>query len=392
MKVLFFSPKFYPEPNYYFNDVVFDLQKVNKIILCGKQIKIKDLKLSGNLKGIKTYYIPYIGRSKNNDVISLMLEYISFFIASFFVIPVVAFKEKPNKIFYYGISPPIYILPFIFIKPFLNFKIIYWIQDIWPESIFLRINNLNFLYKILYRFMNLIYRFSDYLLIISESFKTEKRFQKHTEKLIYLPQGFKVNAPDTIDPQSNLIIDSLKNEKKKSIIYAGNISNSMYLEEMAEAVEKNSHNFVFHMVGDGSLKQKLIKRNFKSVFFHNFIEREYILEIVKAADFAFLGREIVDETNKIISHIMPSKLALYVACKVPIISIASFHLSDLIKNNNLGYSINYRSKEKLSSDLNAILNNTEQSLDLIRESHEDFYNKNFNHINIINKIYNIIQK
>lgn len=392
MKVVFFSPKFYPEPNYYFNDVVFDLQKVNKIILCGKQIKIKDLKLSGNLKGIKTYYIPYIGRSKNNDAISLIFEYISFFIASLFVIPIIAFKEKPNRIFYYGISPPIYILPFILIKPFFNFKIIYWIQDIWPESVFLRIKNLNFLYNILNSFMNLIYSFSDYLLIISENFKTDKRFQKYKKKLIYLPQGFKVITQGTIDTKSNLIINRLKNEKKKSIIYAGNISNSMYLEEMAQAVEKNSHNFVFHIVGDGSLKQKLIDRNFKSVFFHDFVKREYILEIVKSADFAFLGREITDETNKIISYIMPSKLAMYVACKVPIISIASFYLFDLIKKNNLGFPIKYLDKDKLSSDLNSILNSADQSLSLIKESHEDFYNKNFNHINLLNKIYNIINK
>ena len=63
----------------------------------------------------------------------------------------------------------------------------------------------------------------------------------------------------------------------------------MYLEEMAETIEKNSDNFAFHIVGDGSLKQKLVDRNFKSVFFYDFVEREYILEIVKAADFAFLG-------------------------------------------------------------------------------------------------------
>lgn len=392
MKVIFFSPKFYPEPNYYFNDVVFDLQKVNKIILCGKQINIKDCKLSGNLKGIKTYYIPYIGRSKNNDAISLIFEYISFFIASLFVIPIIAFKEKPNRIFYYGISPPIYILPFIVIKPFLNFKIIYWIQDIWPESIFLRINNSNFLSNILNIFMNLIYRFSDYLLIISENFRTDKRFQKYENKLIYIPQGFKMNSPSMTDTKSNLIINRLKNEKKKSIIYAGNISNSMYLEEMAEAVEKNSHSFVFHIVGDGSLKQRLVDRNFKSVFFYDFVEREYILDIVKAADFSFLGREITDDTNRIISHIMPAKLAMYVACKIPIISITRFHLFDLIKKNNLGYPINYTNNAQLSDELNAILGVADERLSLIKDSHEDFYNKNFNHKNILNKIYNIIHK
>lgn len=392
MKVLFFSPKFYPEPNYYINDVVFDIQKVNKIILCGKQIKIKDLKLSGNTKGIKTYYIPYIGRSKNNDVTTLILEYISFFIASLFVIPIIAFKEKPNRVFYYGISPPIYILPFIFIKLFLNFKIIYWIQDIWPESIFLRIKNSNFIYNIINSLMEIIYRFSDYLLIISENFKTDKRFQKYKNKLIYLPQGFKANSSNIIDNKSNLIINRIKNEKRKSVIYAGNISNSMYLEEMAETIEKNSDNFAFHIVGDGSLKQKLVDRNFKSVFFYDFVEREYILEIVKAADFAFLGREITDETNKIISHIMPAKLAMYVACKVPIISITSFHLYDLIKKNNLGYAIKYLDKEKLSNDLNAILNYTDHDISFIKNSHEDFYNKNFNHINLLNEIYNIIHK
>ena len=67
-------------------------------------------------------------------------------------------------------------------------------------------------------------------------------------------------------------------------------------------------------------------------------------------------------------------------------------MKSLIKKNNLGYPINYTDNAQLSDELNAILEVSDERLSLIEDSHEDFYNKNFNHKNILNKIYNIIHK
>ena len=41
MKVIFFSPKFHPEPNYYINDVVFDIKGLDKVIISGRSIDSK---------------------------------------------------------------------------------------------------------------------------------------------------------------------------------------------------------------------------------------------------------------------------------------------------------------------------------------------------------------
>lgn len=389
MKVIFFSPKFYPEPNFYINDVVFDIQNVNKVIVCGKRFSFKDFRIISTLKGIKVYYIPYFGRSKNN-VIDLLFEYLSFFIFSIFIIPFAVIKEKPKKVFHYGISPPLYILPFIILKIFFNFKIIYWIQDIWPESIFLRIKNSNIVYTFINVFMKLIYKYSDKLLVISKSFKYDKRFIKHKNKLTFIPQGLKISHPRNLCAESTNLIKVIRNEKRKTIIYTGNISNSMYLEEMSEAIAENYKNFAFYIIGNGPKLQSLKNKNYNSVFFYDYIERENIIDVVKAADFSFLGRKIDDKKNSIISKIMPGKLSLYSACGNPIIAIASYDLYNLIKDNNLGYSFKYTNKEDLCKNLNSLLQETEPERDIIQASQKFFFNQNFDHHNIIDRIYNII--
>ena len=182
----------------------------------------------------------------------------------------------------------------------------------------------------------------------------------------------------------------IRNEKRKTIIYTGNISNSMYLEEMSEAIAENYKNFAFYIIGNGPKLQSLKNKNYNSVFFYDYIERENIIDVVKAADFSFLGRKIGDKKNSIISKIMPGKLSLYSACGNPIIAIATYDLYNLIKDNNLGYSFKYTNKEDLCKNLNSLLQETEPERDIIQASQKFFFNQNFDHHNIIDRIYNII--
>ena len=392
MKTLFFSPKFYPEPNFYINDIVFDLEIPDKVVLTGKKISYKNISFFLKKNKVNIYYIPYFERSRNT-IFSLLFEYFSFFLLSFLIIPIVLFLERPKKIFYYGISPPFYIFPFILLKVFFRYKIIFWVQDIWPESIFLRMPFSNAFYRFIKFLMSIIYKFSDRLILISKKFKGSSRFKKYEIKIDYIPQGCKQETKSSLDEYSLKIFNLIKNETRKVIIYAGNVSNSMFLEEMAEAVNKNKNDFVFYIIGDGPLKKKLIKKNYKKVFFFEFVERNSILKIIKQADFAFLGRKLdKDKKTKIISKIFPAKLSIYLYCQVPIISLADEDLYRYINRNNLGYVNKFSGVKELSDWLSSLLLETEEKINSIKFSQKDLFSRNFDHNNILKKIKAIIEK
>lgn len=390
MKTLFFTPKFHPEPNYYINDVVFDSSGINKAVLTGKILSFKNLKLTSYVNNVKIYYIPYIKRS-NDRISRLILEYFSFFISSLIIIPIVLMLERPKKVFHYGISPPIYILPFLFLKPFFRFKIIYWVQDIWPESIFSRISHSDIFYSFIQFLMSLIYINSDKLILVSENFKENIRFKKYEEKIVCLPQGYKEESYISLDEQSSKIANLIKKESRRVIIYAGNISNSMYLEEMAEAIEENMSNFVFYIIGDGSIKNKLIKKNYKNVNFFSSIKRNYITQIVKLADFAYLGRELDRSNNtQILSKIIPGKLPLYLYCQVPIIAVTSEDLHRYIYNNNLGFVTTFSGVKNLSKYISSVSFESKEKIQSIKSSQRDLFIKMFKHKDILKKLEDII--
>ena len=391
MKVIFFSPKFHPEPNYYINDVVFDIKDLDKVIICGRNIDSKIFTIRSSIKNITTYYVPYRLR-KGNGNLSLFIEYASFLLFSLLIIPYAVIREMPKKIFFYGISPPLYMIPFVMLKPFFRFKIAYWVQDIWPESIFVRMKRSNIFYYLINIPIKLIYKCSDDILLLNQSFDSNNRFKKLQHKIQYLPQGHKYSDNAIIDTHSSNIINNIRQEKKKVIVYAGNVANSMYLEEMAEAVESNNKNFVFYIIGDGDFKDFLVQKKYKSVIFFDLIDREYIQKVISEADFAYLGRKLKNDDMNIISKIFPGKLSLYMLVQLPIISIVNMELFNFIKVNNLGYPINYTTIEDLSESLKSILEESKLKYSGIKQSQKELFESSFEHKEIIKQIYNIISK
>lgn len=239
--------------------------------------------------------------------------------------------------------------------------------------------------------MSLIYINSDKLILVSESLKENIRFKKHEEKIVYIPQGYKEESYISLDEQSSKIANLIKKESRRVIIYAGNIANSMYLEEMADAIEKNMSNFVFYIVGDGSIKNKLIKKNYKNTNFFSSIDRKYITEIVKLADFAYLGRELDRSNNKqIISKIIPGKLPLYLYCQVPIIAVTSEDLHRYINNNNLGFVTTFSGIKDLSRHISSVSLENKEKIKSIKSSQRDLFIKTFRHKDILKKLEDII--
>lgn len=388
MKVLFFTPKFHPEPNYYINDVVFDIEGFNKIVVTGSNIKSGKYQFSKRINDVKIYYVPYFLRS-GNSLLSLFFEYLSFLIFSIILIPIFLILERPKIIFHYGITPPVYSLPFIILKPIFRYKFIYWVQDIWPEFIFTRLRSSGLLYNFIFVVMNFIYEFSDKLIVISEGFKDDERFKKFDQKVLCLAQGMKKSHGKNLSSKAQHIAENLKKENKLKVVFAGNISNGMYLEEFCESIESNIDKFVFYIIGDGPLKQYLKDKRFNSVKFYDLLPRNEIGQIVKLADFSFLGRQT---DSNLVKSIIPSKLALYLESNAPIIAIASGYVANFINEHRIGFTFDDKDINNLSDFLKILALKESSEIENIKSNQNRIFEKKFNHKKTLENLARIISE
>lgn len=384
MKTIFFTPKFHPDPNYYINDVVFDINLGEKIVITGKTEGESIFKFVKYVEDIKIYLIPYFRRS-NNSLFSLFLEYLTFFLSSFIFIPIILFIEKPQSIVHYGISPPLYGLPIIFLKPVLKYKYIFWLQDIWPESVFTRIKRNKIIFSTLELMMSFFYKFSD-VIPSSVDILTEPRFCPYKNKLAFLPQGYKRSLKnESRNSQAEKIIESIKNETRKVIIYAGNISNSMFLDEFSDGVESLKDKVCFYMIGDGPLKKQISNKKLSGTHIYEFLSRDKIVEVIAEADFAYIGRETNLETE-IISKVIPGKFALYCLAKTPIVSLSSGYLNAFIKSSKVGISSSSLKKEDIRNLLEELLVLDNDKIEGMKKNQGSIYSEMFDHEKVLKKI------
>ena len=75
MKVIFFSPKFHPDPNYYINDVVFDIKDLDRVIICGRNIDSKSFIIKSHAK--INLALNVTGKKKNLHKIESLISFIN---------------------------------------------------------------------------------------------------------------------------------------------------------------------------------------------------------------------------------------------------------------------------------------------------------------------------
>ena len=120
----------------------------------------------------KIFRIPVFPRSTSN--ISILLNYTSFIIMSFFYSLFVLFRRKIDIIFIFCPSPILSAIPIILINKLFKKKIALWVLDLWPDTIIdLKIVNNKYIIKFLKKIVKYIYDNCDLILAQSESIEKE---------------------------------------------------------------------------------------------------------------------------------------------------------------------------------------------------------------------------
>ena len=358
LKILFFTQYFWPE-NFRINELVnFFSSKNNKNLILTSYPSYPNNKLFKNFKisddkkftEDEIIRIPVIPRSDGN--LALILNYLSFFLNSFFYGLFVFFKKKFKLIFLFSPSPIFSVLPIILINKIFKKKIVIWILDLWPDTIVdLKIVKNKFLIKILKKIILFIYDNCDLILAQSNSIKEEIEKISKT-KCIFFPSWPEEGIND------DKIEYSPKLNKRQSditrIMFTGNIGEAQSFETLIKAAKilKNKKKIEWVLIGDGRFKNKL-----KKLIKQNNLEKEFILlnpvplKSIKSffnhADALYLSLK----NNSTYEKTIPGKLSTYMSAQKPIIASISGETKNIILNSKSGLVSDAENYRELANNI-----------------------------------------
>ena len=345
MKILVISQYFWPE-NFRVNDLCIELKNRGHevSVLTGKPNYPKGEFIPGytffnkkeeNYNGIKVYRSPLIPRGKGGNI-NLILNYISF--AFFASIRLFSIIGKFDKIIVYQLSPATVGFPGIIAKWKFKAKLYFYIQDLWPESVFDAGGfNSKLTLKIINKMMNYFYIKSSQIWVQSTGF-TDFLVKKGVDihKIKYLP--------NTVE---EFYFPRLISEKYKSkfppgfnILFAGNIGVAQDFNTIINAAKIiNEKNIPINwiIIGDGREKKNILERITKL----NLTNKFYFLGSFPSTEmpYYFACSDILLISLKkslIFSLTIPSKLQSYLACRKPIIGNLEGVSSQIILESGCG--------------------------------------------------------
>ena len=150
----------------------------------------------------------------------------------------------------------------IIFKLKLKTKLVIWVR-IWPNSVLLSGYKKNdLILKIITKIIKKIYIYSYLILVQSPDFINEVKKIYNHKKVIYCPNP----AHTFINKINKNFENKIKFQKGFNYLYAGNFGKMQSLEILVKAANKYyeiNKNINFNLVGDGNIKKKIRKINFK---------------------------------------------------------------------------------------------------------------------------------
>lgn len=387
MKILIISQYFWPE-NFRINDLVFGLRERGHSItvLTGLPNYPSGKIYTGygifrNRKqcyfGANIFRVPIFPRG-NGRSLRLILTYISFVINACILGPF--YCRKKFDVIFFSYSPISEGIPAILLKFIKKIPIIYWIQDLWPDS--LEATNiiksrrvLNFIDLII----QFIYKMSNFILVQSQGF-IPMICQKNVsqDKIIYFPNSaedlYKPISPNLNSPEGRMMANGFR------IMFAGNIGAAQDFNTIIKAAEilKDYSEIHWIILGDGRMhswvesevKKMKLSNNFH-LLGHFPIEKMPIF-------FSFADVMLVTLKDELIfSLTIPGKVQSYLACGKPIIAAIKGEGARVINEANAGIICIPEDPVSLSESILEMYNMPTKQRKIIGENGRKYFESNF---------------
>ena len=255
-------------------------------------------------------------------------------------------KEKNVDILSIGSTPPINGLMFPSLRKKLGCKIVYNLQDIFPDSLantgYAKRGGL--LWKIGRKIEDMTYRNSDLIVVISEDFKKNILAKGvPEEKIVMIRNWVDENAVVDVPRSENPLFDTYGLDREKFYVcYSGNIGmtqNMDMLLDVAKSLQENE-NIGFILVGEGAYKkqveEKIAADGITNVSLMPFQPYEQISQVFSLGDCG-----LIISKKGVGSNSVPSKTWSVMSASRPV--LASFdkgsELDDIVTASNCGICV-----------------------------------------------------
>lgn len=372
-KILIISPHFYPE-SFKCNDVAFELVKRGYNVTAlsdipnypgGKFFKGYNLfkrrkEIVNGVKIIRTAVIP----RGNGSGKMLALNYLSFVITASIRALFIAIFKNYDAILVHETSPITVGIPAIIIKKIRKrTKLLFWVLDLWPESLQVAggVNNkgvLNFFERI----AKMCYNNSDTILISSNGFKNsicEKG--NYLDKLVYFPNW----AEDSLTTLKEYNFPKIPTNGF-NVMFAGNIGEAQDFENVMLAAkilhDEQRYNIHFILVGDGRKKswveQYIIDNALQdTVFCVGRHPIETMGLFFEKADVLFFSLK----DSPIFNLTCPAKLQAYMSAGKPVLAMLNGEGANIVNEAKCGKTVN--------AGNSGVLAETIQEMSLMSKTH-----------------------
>jgi glycosyltransferase involved in cell wall biosynthesis len=392
LKICIFSTHFFPE-EFKVNDIAFELSKQGYEITVitaipdypqGKFHNSYSLfqRRKEMVNGVLVHRLPIIPRG-NGGKIEIIFNYVSYFIAVLFFTIFSLYRKKYDAVFVHLTSPFFIGLPATFLKRKQNIPLIFWVLDLWPESLSAAggIKNKFFL-RTQIRLVQYVYNNCEKILISSQGFKKsicEKG--NYSSKLVYFPNW----AENANIPKNTSIYKQLEpfvhfDSNDFIILFAGNIGEAQNLECVLDVAfklkEKKAIKFIF--LGDGRRKLQLIEKMNKmelseTVFFPGRYPIESMPFFMEKADVLLVS--LKDEL--LFNLTVPAKVQFYMSQGKPILAMLNGDGAELIKEAQCGVAIAANDAVALKANIRKLFDMKKDELVKMGINGKNYYNNNF---------------
>lgn len=319
---------------------------------------------------------PIIPRGKTK--ILLTLNYLSF--AVFGTLFGLFYCNKPDVIFVFQTSPITAGLPAIFIKKIKKVPVLFWVQDLWPETLIaMNIIRTKFVITLVKKLVAFIYRNCNQILTTSLGyFPSIKNFNISEDQLHYLPQ----TAEDFYRPL-NLPPNSKEEQLLPPgfrIIFSGNIGTAQSIETILNAANllRNCTEIKWIFLGDGSKRDWLVREIKRK----NLANTVFWLGSYPASDmpkFFSLANLLLVTLKKdpVFSVTIPAKIQSYLACGKPILAALEGEAKRIVEEAEAGYVANCDQPEDLARLAIKMKNLGHEGLLQLGKNARAFFEKNY---------------
>jgi len=398
VNILIVTPHFYPE-NFRINDFADAL--VERNIDVSVFTAIPDYPEGKYYKGyglfrrrweirnkVKINRVPVIPRGNGNNL-RLFLNYISFVILG--SISAAFIKYKFDIIFVFEPSPITVGLPAIVIKRIYKIPIVFWVLDLWPESVKAAGNlRSDFLPNMLLPMIRFIYKESDKILVSSRGFiKSIEEKGANSTKIEYFPQWAESSFKPVknINPNCKTLVPDGFN-----IMFAGNIGEAQDFVSILKAAELLQKYDAIHFVilGSGS-KANWVKNKVYEKGLTNTVHLLGSFPLVAMSDFYALAdiMLITLKNDYIFSLTLPAKIQSYLACSKPIVAMMNGEGARVVTESEAGLACNSGDFRSLAENILTLYELDEDGLLQMGKNAENYYHRNFSRHALIDHAINI---